>query len=162
MATAITPMAFYETVMVKGYETLVDSDTKVDVNTGMIAAGSAASADRIPGRRYQHRRPHGADGSHHRRHPLHACRRSCGRRSCARSMDPSRLIHRRMSSKTVTTRKTMYDPAESAKADEDCWTATVRRDPPVEGRRAPTRTIEAPSPVIRKFTPKTVKDDDDF
>ena len=32
-------MAFYETVMVKGYETLVDSDTTVDVNTGMIAAG---------------------------------------------------------------------------------------------------------------------------
>jgi len=31
-------MAFYETVMAKGYETLVDSDTKVDVNTGMIAA----------------------------------------------------------------------------------------------------------------------------
>ena len=38
VATAITPMAFYETVMVKGYQTLVDSDTKVDVNTGMIAA----------------------------------------------------------------------------------------------------------------------------
>ena len=38
VATAITPMAFYETVMVRGYETLVDSDTKVDVNTGMIAA----------------------------------------------------------------------------------------------------------------------------
>ena len=32
-------MAFFETVMVKGYETLVDPDTKVDVNTGMIAAG---------------------------------------------------------------------------------------------------------------------------
>ena len=32
-------MAFFETVMVKGYETLVDSGTKVDVNTGMIAAG---------------------------------------------------------------------------------------------------------------------------
>jgi len=31
-------MAFYETVMVKGYETLVDPDTRVDVNTGMIAA----------------------------------------------------------------------------------------------------------------------------
>src|ERR1700758_2948931 len=31
-------MAFLETVMVKGYETLVDSDTKVDVSTGMIAA----------------------------------------------------------------------------------------------------------------------------
>ena len=38
MATAITPMAFFETVMVKGYETLVDSGTKVDVSTGMIAA----------------------------------------------------------------------------------------------------------------------------
>src|SRR6478609_4829074 len=35
VATAITPMAFYETVTVKGYETLVDSGTKVDVNTGM-------------------------------------------------------------------------------------------------------------------------------
>ena len=31
-------MAFFETVMVKGYETLVDSDTTVDVSTGMIAA----------------------------------------------------------------------------------------------------------------------------
>ena len=39
VATAVTPMAFYETVMVKGYETLVDSDTKVDVSTAMIAAG---------------------------------------------------------------------------------------------------------------------------
>ena len=38
VATAITPMAFFETVMVKGYETLVDSGTKVDVSTGMIAA----------------------------------------------------------------------------------------------------------------------------
>ena len=54
VATAITPMAFYETVMVKGYETLVDSDTKVDVNTGMIAAArlqalidSRASGTRI-------------------------------------------------------------------------------------------------------------------
>jgi hypothetical protein len=39
VATAITPMAFLETVMVKGYQTLVDPDTKVDVNTAMIAAG---------------------------------------------------------------------------------------------------------------------------
>jgi lambda repressor-like predicted transcriptional regulator len=39
VATAITPMAFFETVMVKGYETLVDSGTKVNVSTGMIAAG---------------------------------------------------------------------------------------------------------------------------
>ena len=54
VATAITPMAFYETVMAKGYETLVDPGTTVDVNTGMIAAGrlqalieSRASGTRI-------------------------------------------------------------------------------------------------------------------
>lgn len=39
VATAVTPMAFFQTVMTKGYETLTDSETKVDVNTGMIAAG---------------------------------------------------------------------------------------------------------------------------
>jgi hypothetical protein len=39
LATALTPAAYFETVMVKGYETLVDPDTQVDVNTGMIAAG---------------------------------------------------------------------------------------------------------------------------
>jgi hypothetical protein len=38
VATAITPMALLETVMVRGYETLVDPDTKVDVKTGMVAA----------------------------------------------------------------------------------------------------------------------------
>jgi hypothetical protein len=37
------PIAFLETVLVKGYETLVDSDTKVDVNTGMVAAGRLQS-----------------------------------------------------------------------------------------------------------------------
>ena len=43
VATAITPIAFFETVMVKSYETLVDSDTKVDVSTGMVAAGRLQS-----------------------------------------------------------------------------------------------------------------------
>jgi hypothetical protein len=36
-------MAFLETVMVNGCETLVDPHTKVDVNTGMIAAGRLQS-----------------------------------------------------------------------------------------------------------------------
>ena len=36
-------MAYFESVMVKAYETLVDSDTTVDVNTGMIAAGRLQS-----------------------------------------------------------------------------------------------------------------------
>ena len=43
VATAITPIAFFETVMVKSYENLVDSDTKVDVHTGMIAAARLQS-----------------------------------------------------------------------------------------------------------------------
>ena len=43
VATAITPLAFLETVMVKSYETLVDSDTKVDGNTGIVAAGRLQS-----------------------------------------------------------------------------------------------------------------------
>ena len=43
VATAITPIAFFETVMVKSNETLVDSDTKVDVNTGIVAAGRLQS-----------------------------------------------------------------------------------------------------------------------
>jgi hypothetical protein len=32
------PLPFFETFMVKSYETLVDSDTRVDVNTGIVAA----------------------------------------------------------------------------------------------------------------------------
>jgi hypothetical protein len=43
VVTAITPIAFFETVMVKSYETLVDSDTRVDVNTGIVAAGRLQS-----------------------------------------------------------------------------------------------------------------------
>ena len=52
VATAITPLAFFETVMVKSYETLVDSDTKVDVNTGIMAAGRLQSL--IDSRDYDH------------------------------------------------------------------------------------------------------------
>jgi hypothetical protein len=44
VTTAITPMALYETVMVRGYQTLVDPDTKVDVNTAMVAAGRLQAA----------------------------------------------------------------------------------------------------------------------
>jgi hypothetical protein len=38
VATALTPVAYFETVLEKAYESLVNSDTKVDVNTGMAAA----------------------------------------------------------------------------------------------------------------------------
>ncbi|MGA7054122.1 MAG: hypothetical protein WBZ37_23195 [Mycobacterium sp.] len=43
VSTALTPIAFFETVMVKSYENLVDLNTKVDVPTGMIAAGRLQS-----------------------------------------------------------------------------------------------------------------------
>ena len=52
MATAITPIAFFETIMVKSYENLVDRDTKVDVNTGIVAAGRLQSL--IDSRDYDH------------------------------------------------------------------------------------------------------------
>ncbi|SKG74715.1 Uncharacterised protein [Mycobacteroides abscessus subsp. bolletii] len=43
VATAITPMAFLETVMAKSYEGLVDPETAVDVNTGILAASRLQS-----------------------------------------------------------------------------------------------------------------------
>ena len=38
VATALTPTAFFEPFVVKSCKTLVDSDTRVDVNTGIVAA----------------------------------------------------------------------------------------------------------------------------
>ena len=38
VATAISPAAFFEAVMVRAWETLVDQDAAVDANTGMAAA----------------------------------------------------------------------------------------------------------------------------
>jgi hypothetical protein len=44
VATAITPLAFLETVMVKGYQTLVDEHTSVSYRDGMEAALKLAEA----------------------------------------------------------------------------------------------------------------------
>ena len=99
-------MAFYETVIVKGYETLVDSDTEVDVHTGMIAAGrlealieSRASGTSIADMLVQMDRIITRD-------PLHGARGAVAGDPAQRSMDPSRSMHRRMSWKTVSTRRT--------------------------------------------------------
>jgi hypothetical protein len=43
VATALTPMAFFDNVMVKAYEALVDPNTKVDVSVGMVAAARLQS-----------------------------------------------------------------------------------------------------------------------
>jgi hypothetical protein len=113
VATAITPMAFFETVLAKGYETLVDSDTKVDVNTGMIAA---ARLHELTGR------------------------------------DPKqlRMIDLRLQMDRIVAAAREFIP-------EELHEAFLAR---VEGRPAPARTIEAPSPAIREFDPQTVKDED--
>ena len=110
VATAITPMAFYETVMVKGYETLVDSGTKVDVNTGMIAAarlqalidsraGKTSMADVL----FKMDRIINAVHSH-------GAERAVAGDPAQDRADLSRLIHRRTSSKTGTTRRTCTTP----------------------------------------------------
>ena len=161
VATAITPMAFFETVMVRGYETLVDPDTKVDVNTGMIAAGRLqALIDSRAGRTSM------ADILFKMDRIINAIHDTV----------PPELweviLHKiggPVAADTPTDEfdecdgvEDIYDPMQSAEADEDCWTATAERDSAVEGRRAPTRTIEAPSLVMRQFTPMRVKDDEDF
>ena len=161
VATAITPMAFYETVMVKGYETLVDSGTTVDVNTGMVAAGrlqalidSRASGTRIADLMAQMGRIIDA---------IHSTVPEELWPEILRKIDgPVAADSPADELEDCDDAEDMYDPRQSAKADKDCWTATVRNDPPVEGRRAPTRAIEALSPAMPKFTPKTVKDDDDY
>jgi hypothetical protein len=114
VATALTPVAFFETIMVKSYETLVDPDTKVDVSTGMVAAT----------------RLHELTGS-----------------------DPKqlRMIDLRLQMDRIVTAAQEFLPAEHHEA----FLARV------EGRPAPARTIEARSPAIREFSPKTVTDEDD-
>ena len=126
VATAITPMAFYETVMVKGYETLVDSGTTVDVSTGMIAAGrlqalieSRASGTRIADLMVQMGRIINA---------IHS--------SVPEELWPEilRKIDGPVAADTPADEfedgddaEDEYDPAESARTEEDCWTQRAGR-----------------------------------
>jgi len=126
VATAITPMAFYETVLVKGYETLVDSGTRVEVNTGMIAAArlQALTESRASGTRI-------ADLMAQMGHIINA----------VHSTVPEELwpeILRKIDGPVAADMpadefedwgdaEDEYDPVESAQADEDCWTPCARR-----------------------------------
>jgi hypothetical protein len=161
VATAITPTAFYEVVMAKSYENLVDPDTQVDVRTGMIAASrlqamieSRASGTSVAQLIAQLDRI------------IRAIHDSVPQElwdEILRKIDgPVPADTPKDEFEECNGAEDMYDAMESAESDEDCWTATARRDSPVEGRRAPTRTIEGPSSAIRKFTPKTIKDEDDI
>jgi hypothetical protein len=95
--------------MVKGYETLVDSDTEVDVNTGMIAAvrlqvltESRAGGTRIADLRVQMGRIIDA---------IHSTVPEELWPEILRKIDgPVALTHRRMSMKAVTTRKICTTP----------------------------------------------------
>jgi hypothetical protein len=127
VATAITPMAIYETVMVKGYETLVDSDTEVDVSTGMIAAGRLQAL--IESR---------ASGTH-----IADLRVQMGRIiDAVHSTVPEELwpeILCKIDGPVAADAPAdgyddgddeddEYDAGESARTDEDCWTQCARRD----------------------------------
>jgi hypothetical protein len=160
VATAITPMAFYETVMVKGYETLVDPATKIDVNTGMIAASRLQTLiDSRAGRTSM------ADILYKMDRIINAIHDTVPQElwpEILRKIDGPVAADPPMEEfEDCDDAEDMYDPMDSAKSDEDCCTATARRDLSVGGRRAPIRTIEAPSPAIPQFTPKTVKDEDE-
>ena len=126
VATAITPMAFFETVMVKGYETLVDPDTAVDVNTGMIAAArlqalieTRASGTSIADLMAQMDRIIRV---------IHS--------TVPQGLWPEilRKIDGPVAADTPADEfedydhaEDEYEPAESAEADEDCWTPCARR-----------------------------------
>ena len=79
VATAITPMAFFETIMVKSYETLVDSNTKVDVNTGIVAAGRLQSLIDSRGPRPRSVGDEGSVGRDLRRGQVHSAAGDVGR-----------------------------------------------------------------------------------
>src|SRR5271166_6433631 len=126
VATAITPMAFFETVMAKGYETLVDPDTKVDVNTGMIAAGrlqalmqSQASSTKMADMWAQMSRI--IEVVHHfvpeERHE-----------ELLRQLEWQGPVAADSPADEFEDAEDEYDPVEPAHADHDCWTQCAGRD----------------------------------
>ena len=164
VATAITPMAFYETVMVKGYETLVDSGTKVDVNTGMVAAArlqalieSRANGTRMVDMWVQMDRIIRA---------IHS--------TVPEELWPEilRKIGGPVAGDTPADEfedcddaEDEYLPVESAHADHDCWTQRAgtrqfhRRGQ--EGVTITEKVHDSAHRPIRTFTPPTKTDEDD-
>ena len=127
VAHAITPIAFYETVMVKGYETLVDSGTEVDVNTGMIAAArpqslieSRSSGTRIADLRVQMARIIDA---------IHSSVPEELWPEILRKIDgPVAADSPADEFEDGDDAEDEYEPVESARTDEDWWTQCAGRD----------------------------------
>jgi hypothetical protein len=120
-------MAFYETVIVKGYEILVDSGTTVDVSTGMIAAGrlqalieSRASGTRIADLMVQMDRIINA---------IHSPVPEELWPEILRKIDgPCRSRHTGSDEFEVGDHgEDEFDAVEPAMADQDCWTRYARR-----------------------------------
>jgi hypothetical protein len=170
VATALTPAAYFETVMVKGYETLVDPDTIVDVSTGMIAAGRLqALIESRAGKTSMADILVQVDGI------INAVQSAVPEEMWGDIVEKLRQSER--DSKALNIRAGVFydggDPDEPADFDDELDAASrvdeeaERRHPAAflaraEGRRAPSRTIEAPSPAMRQFAPKPVKDDDEI
>jgi hypothetical protein len=161
VATAITPMAFYETVMVKGYENLVDSDTTVDVNTGMIAAGrlQAMIESRASGTSM-------VDMWVKMDRIIRAIHSSVPEElwpEILRKIDGP--VAADSPADEFEDAEDECDPVEPAHADQDCWTQCAgtrqfhRRGQ--EGVTITEKVHESPHRPIRTFTPLTKTDEDD-
>ena len=119
-------MALYETVMVKGYETLVDSDTRVDVSTGMIAAArlQALIETRASGTSI-------ADLMAQMDRIIRVIHSTVPEELWPEIL---RKIDGPVAADTPADEfedgddaEDEYDPAESARTDEDCWNQCARR-----------------------------------
>jgi hypothetical protein len=82
VATAITPLAFLETVMVKGYQSLIDEHTSVSYRDGMEAAVKLNEIARKDEGAIDRARMLGRHGPHHRGgadfHPFRTVARRAG------------------------------------------------------------------------------------
>jgi hypothetical protein len=161
VATAITPMAFYEIVMAKGYETLVDPDTEVDVSTGMLAASRLqALIDSRAGRTSMAEILYKMDriiNAVHDTVPEELWPEILRKINGPAAADTT--LHQL---EEYDDAEELYDPMASAEPGEDCGRATARIDQPLAGCNAGPRTTTSSVRGIRVFTPETVKDEDDL
>ena len=137
VATAITPIAFFETVMVKSYETLVDSDTKVDVQHRHRRGGSAAVADRLQGLQPRSVGDEGPDGPDLRRGQVHCPAGDVGRRSSRSWRSWSSIRRRSTSTRTPSMTLTTTIPTTRPSSSTRTTSFDLRSDCRHRGRWGP-------------------------
>ena len=160
VATALTPLAFYEVVMNKAFRSLVEQDAEVSVETGLRAAEKLQS--------FLDSRDTGVDVAE----MWVSLDRAI---NAVKSVVPEEMwgaiaekLESERHSKTLNVRAGAFydgtDPGLLADFDEPDTASRVEEEAKrrhheaflarAEGRRARTRTIEAPSPAVREFSPK--------